>query len=650
MKFSRRIKKVSIVSSLVSMVLIMITIGIFTFNISYKRFNSEMEVLREEYYNDQKELMKNEIYEVYDYIQFEKSKIEDKLRREIKHRVYDAESIALSIYENNRHKTNAEIQGMIKDVLSRIRFDYDNGYYFMSRLDGSIILLPNMPDREDTSLIDIENSHIMRDMIKIAKTEGEGYYHYTWTKPRDDKKEYKKISFIKYFEPLDMYIGTGLYVNDLEEIIKKEVLDRISEIKYRNDGYIFVTTYDGIALVFAQKEYLGKDVSKVRDINDVNIHDEEIKVIEGNKEGYINYFWSKPNREGTYPKITFVKGIDDWKWIIGTGVYVDEIEKTVKLAEADLRKEIFKNIFKISYILLFIMLLVTFLELYLLKRTEQTIKAEEQLYEILTNLSEDGIFILEPNGRIIEANHKGLKMISCSKHVIKKLNFKELLKDQLFKENIDEIINIETYLVNKSKELIPIDLYIKRIKLNRDYKYIAYVRDLTRRKNYEETLKALAITDELTGVYNRRFIIDQLKTEVERLDREKSILSIVMIDIDRFKNINDTYGHIFGDKVLREFTKILKENLRKTDFIGRYGGEEFLILLPYTDKISAFNTIHRIKNIFTGNRWENKNLRVSFSAGITEINSANRNIKDLLVDVDELLYKAKNNGRDKIEI
>lgn len=241
-------------------------------------------------------------------------------------------------------------------------------------------------------------------------------------------------------------------------------------------------------------------------------------------------------------------------------------------------------------------------------------------------------------------------MISCSKHAIKKLKFNELIKDQLFKDNIDEVINIETYLVNKFKEPIPIDLYIKRIKLNRDYKYIAYVRDLTRRKKYEETLKELAITDELTEIYNRRFIIEQLKTEVERLDRNKNIISIVMIDIDKFKNVNDTYGHVFGDKVLQEFTKILKDNLRKTDFIGRYGGEEVLILLPNTDKISAFNTINRIKDIFNKTRWEHKNLTVSFSAGIIEIDNTNKNIKELLGEVDELLYKAKENGRNTIEI
>lgn len=654
MKFTSKVKRISILSSMLSLILIIIIMGSSVFYVSHERFKKEAKDLREEYYNDEMELIKNEIYKTYDYVQYSKSKTKERLKKEIKNNVYETYEIVSNIYENNKYKSKEQIEKIIGDTLRNIKFKEGSEYYFAIKLDGTAIIYPVQREIEGLNFLTLEDEkfrHPVEEMTEFVKSQGEGFYEYMWTKPNKEGNKHKKISFVKYFKPLDMYIGTGLYIDDVEEEVKKEVLDRISKITYKNNGYIFVTTYEGKALVFAQQELIGKDVSNIKDINNVEIHNEEMKVINVQGEGFIRYVWPKPNKEGVYPKITFVKGINQWKWVLGTGVYVDEIEKIIEIKKLNLQKGIKSTILNASLILLLIGGIVILIQVYLLKGAEEAIKAEEKIYEILTNLSEDGIFILEPHGKILEANKKGLKMISCSKEEVSELNFKELIKESLFENKIIELSK-ETYLKNKDNETMPIELHIKSIEVNKKNIFIAYARDLTKRKLYEETLKQRAITDELTNVYNRRFIISQLKSEIQIVKEIGNSISLVLFDIDKFKNVNDSYGHVFGDKVLKVLCKTFKDNLRDMDCIGRYGGEEFMVILPNTYKDSALKIIKDIKDIFTNLKWEeDENLKITFSAGILEININNskENITDYIEEVDKLLYKAKENGRNRIE-
>lgn len=653
MKFTSKLKKISLLSSIISIIIITIIVGGFIFQISHSDFEKEVSTIRESYYNEQKELIQNEVYRAYDYIEYQKSKTEERLKTEIQNRVLEAHTTATNIYLNNSDKSGIEIEKMIIDALSAIRFNEGNGYYFIGGLDGTMIHFPVQPELENKELLqfqDSDGSYVIKDIIDIAKIKGQDFYEYTWAKPNNERISNKKISFIKYFEPLNLFIGSGLYISDLEEIVKREVLIRISEMKYENDGYFFVTTFDGKALVFAQEEYIGEDVSHIRDVNGISIHNEEMKAIDAHGEGYIEYMWEKPNLDGLFPKITFVKGIDDWDWILGTGVYIDDIEETIENKKLNRKKEIEVNIIIITFIISLAGIAVVLVQLFLLRRAEQAIKAEEKLYEILTNLSEDGIFILEPNGKVIESNIKGVQMLTGDKEHLIQLNFRDMITEKFPEDRICEISK-ETHLRTNDDELMPVEIHIKSIELDRTNKFIAYLRDLTSRKMYEETLKEMAITDELTHVYNRRFIIDQLQNEIDRVQRLASPFTLVMVDLDKFKMVNDTYGHVFGDEVLRVLTMVFQDNLRKIDFVGRYGGEEFIVILPGTNKEASCKTIERIKDIFKRYQWTHKDLMITFSAGVFEINTSNCNddVMTYINRVDQLLYKAKQNGRDRIE-
>lgn len=165
---------------------------------------------------------------------------------------------------------------------------------------------------------------------------------------------------------------------------------------------------------------------------------------------------------------------------------------------------------------------------------------------------------------------------------------------------------------------------------------------------YEEKqkLQKLSITDYLTGAFNKRFITSCLEEEIEESRNKQNKLTVAMIDIDNFKNINDTYGHLYGDNVVERIARTIIKNLRQTDIVGRYGGDEFLIILRNTDREEGYAMIERIRQKILELEWEN-NLVVTISGGVIEV--GNDELSSLLNKADRLLYRAKNKSKNLIE-
>lgn len=172
----------------------------------------------------------------------------------------------------------------------------------------------------------------------------------------------------------------------------------------------------------------------------------------------------------------------------------------------------------------------------------------------------------------------------------------------------------------------------------------------SRVKRYRE-LRSLIMRDSLTGLFNHSAVTEHLARELATARRMQKPLSLAMIDIDRFKSVNDSYGHPVGDQVIRALSRMLQQRLRRSDIIGRYGGEEFVVIMPHTPAAAAVPVLDQIRASFSNIRHhaEHQDFSVTFSAGVAEI-ASDIDAEELLRRADVALYQAKNDGRNQISM
>lgn len=323
-----------------------ISLDIFT---SYRDFKNRAEQMRTEYIAEQKTIIKQEVNRVIAMINHEKAQSEVVTKKKIQSRVYEAYAIAQHIYEQNKtDKSKAEIKQMILDTLRPIRFEQGIGYYFATRMDGVEMLFADRPEMEGLNLLDLQDTrgqYVIKDMIKIARQSNESFYEYHWTKPDAKGNDFKKIAFIKRFEPLDWFIGTGLYVDDIEAQIKTNLLSTISRVRFGKEGYIFLNKLNGDTLVSN-----GKILSGTKKLWEVfNKTPEKMKTIfkkeyaaalkpEGDYIYYSHFKLTTPDKNS--PKVSYITGIPDLKWIIGAGVYLDDVETDIVVMHTELNNQI----------------------------------------------------------------------------------------------------------------------------------------------------------------------------------------------------------------------------------------------------------------------------------------------------------------------
>ncbi len=175
-----------------------------------------------------------------------------------------------------------------------------------------------------------------------------------------------------------------------------------------------------------------------------------------------------------------------------------------------------------------------------------------------------------------------------------------------------------------------------------------YVLDITQRKQAEVEIHLLATTDSLTGITNRREFTAILSKEVDRAKRYGVPLSLAMYDLDYFKRVNDTFGHDVGDHVLQAVTRLVRENIRTNDVVARWGGEEFMVLMPQSDAQAARDAAEKLRQAIAGHRFDKVN-ELTASFGVAAFKPQD-DLNSLLKRVDDALYLAKERGRNRVEM
>ena len=348
-------------------VVISLCVILFLYFENKNAFSQEKKDIEEKYILKNKELIKEEVNRVYEFIEYLQKTTEIELKKSVKSRVYEAHAIATGIYEKYKDtKSKEEIFQLIKVSLNNIRFNDGRGYFFMDDIYGNKLSHPVDTSIEGKNFInytDPKGYKLFEAIVNTIKEKTERFDEYYWYKPNTNKEVARKISFYKYFEPLNIAIGTGEYFDDFEREIQKKALNYISLIKFGNAGYIFVMNYDKVYLNHFNKNFIGKKAEEILDTKDIDKNSTELLNIGKNSEGYYTYIqYQKPNSDFSAKKTSYVKGYEAWKWVIGTGFYEDDVNSEIieiKKRLDEKYQNYIKNILIIGIILIIILLVIS---------------------------------------------------------------------------------------------------------------------------------------------------------------------------------------------------------------------------------------------------------------------------------------------------
>jgi diguanylate cyclase (GGDEF)-like protein/PAS domain S-box-containing protein len=310
-------------------------------------------------------------------------------------------------------------------------------------------------------------------------------------------------------------------------------------------------------------------------------------------------------------------------------------------------------------------MIVTLIEITEKKILEQKLAIIRERYAAVVETAYDGIITIDQN--------QNIKMLNSSAREILGLGDEQGVGDHLsrfippqFKESHWQHIkafqkspvNVRPMqarppvrALREDGSEVDIEVSISKITVCNEIEMTAVIRDISERTRFIEQLEKAATHDSLTGIFNRRHGAAILNNEIQRCRRFKHPLSVSMIDLDHFKEINDSYGHAYGDLVLNSVVATLKKTLRDPDTLCRWGGEEFLIVLPETTLDNALLWAERARKSIeseTIRLTETTALSITASFGLASLSSHDTTADNLLKRADDALYRAKNSGRNQV--
>ncbi len=460
--FERRsITGLSFISTFAISFALLVLLGFIWIYFEYNAIQSDFEAFREAYIAGQKQLIKKEVDNVLDYIVYSRSLTEKRVREDIKKRVEEAYAIAQGLYLHNKDRMDkSTLESVVREALRPIRYNGGRGYFFATGLDGVEQLFADRPEQEGKNLSELRDTrgkYVIKDMIALARDKGEGFYSYTWTKPGERGKDFEKIAYIKYFEPFNWFIGTGEYIDGLETTIQQEVLDRISNIRYGNDGYIFVVKWNGNFLSHINPDYIGKSHLKVVDPNGVVIGERVQEMATKPEGGFLNYMWEKPSTGKLTPKLGYARASPAWNWIIGTGIYLDDIESVLEKGLDKFKQRIMTKIVA-SFCLFGIALLLLYLNSSILsKRIQKGIDQFRLFFERAVTSHEKIDPGAQPFSEFQDLAKRANVMVDDMSRSEKELEDLNIHLEVLVKERTQDLLTKTEELEQANKKLVELD-------------------------------------------------------------------------------------------------------------------------------------------------------------------------------------------------
>ena len=650
-------------------------------------YYKSLETARIAYVKRSKAQAQERIDKLIEYINENEKFFMNEAKDEVKNIVNLAYQIINDIYIENPNLPREQILEKIKSKLRNTRFFNDlSGYYVVFGLDGTCVLHGENKELEGQNFLGLQDAngkYFMKEGLERLKKEDAFISVHPWKNPIDDKVR-QKIGYIRKFLPLNIYVASGRYEDEIRERVKRETQKLLLNTKYGEYGYIFAYDYDGYTVSHGDHSLVGKNRLDVV----VNGHYVIKDIVEGGKRNAEGFFMSyvasyHPVAEDR-SKVSFIQAIPQFEWVIGTGAYLSEENAALLEQEQMLKDKMQSTIVNMLAVSIIIMLLVMGIMFFIstklrsvLSRYEnhlllsnKQIREQKMVFETLYQKSADGIWLLK-EGIFVDCNEAIMKMFKAKD---KKELINITLADLSPEFQPDEQSSYEKALwmnalasqqgVHKFEwqaracdgELFWISIMMTTITMDKGIIQHCSVRDITVRKALEEEnkkQKKLLIYqvehDTLTGLPNRNLLQDRLTQAMKKASRDGKVLGVMFVDVDKFKSVNDSLGHDAGDVLLKTIALRMKNSIRDTDTVARLSGDEFIVLLDGCKDVSdIFIAIKKLVAAFQEPFvLGNESFKITMSIGVSVYPNDGEVASKLLKNADIAMYKAKSKGRNR---
>jgi signal transduction histidine kinase len=344
-------------ASLVVITALATFIGSFWAVNEYQAYQESVEIIQNNYKHQYESRLKEELDKVVELINHLQLQNDLRVEHDIRERVQAAYTIASHNYQLYKdEKSPDELRSMVIELLRPMRWNNGRGYYFLGRVKlGVIDLFADEPFFEGKSAAEFQKlvgQDIVGEIISIVREKEAGLFRYNLIKPLFDEETLSKIAFVKYFQPLDWFIGAGIYNNDLEEILQREVLTRIQAIRFGADGEVFCLRADGTIISNQDERLIGRSVRDLVDRNGLEYGKAFLETgLKNALKGYVHHSVADSIDGLVHQKLTYVTGYDKWGWVVGTSMFMDGMEQAIALETETYQRIAFKNV--LTFIVLF---------------------------------------------------------------------------------------------------------------------------------------------------------------------------------------------------------------------------------------------------------------------------------------------------------
>ncbi|MBA4502688.1 bifunctional diguanylate cyclase/phosphodiesterase [Marinobacterium marinum] len=619
------------------------------------------------------------------YIDFVRQQTETVLKTQVRDEVSQAVSVARAIYaeEQVRNPNNPQAAAqLIREALRDLRFFDGRGYIFIDTVDGECVLLPIMPEAEGRSLYDNRDDtghYIMRGLLDASREpRGMGFSHYRWYAPDYPDEMREKIAYVESFEPLGWIIGSGDYLYQVEQDLQQQTLKRLQTIRLENHGYMAVLQPEGRILLWPSSP--GHEGRSVQALEGEHRDIARWLVEQATPEGrFVNYEWYREGSQEKQEKLALVQRVPEWDWVLVAGIYQDELIASLNQQREQLEAGLYKDLVALLMLLALALvvamggaLMITRWLRVLMQRYQSEIDSQRdeletrsrelQLAGKVFEASGEGAMISDAKNRIMAVNpafcritgYSASEVVGKSPALLSSGRHSQAFFRQMWKVlHAEQRWQGEVWNRRRNGDIYPQWLSITMVSddQGRPLNYVAMLNDISERKAAEDQVRYLSDFDALTDLPNRRLIRERTKQAISRARQRNEKVALVIIDLDRFKNVNDTLGHGAGDTLLQRMAQRLSSEMRGGAILSRIGGDEFVALLPSAEPQDNLEALvaHCLMQVTRPLNLDDHELVVTASAGVAVFPADGQDFDTLLKNADTALYYAKAQGRNNFQ-